>query len=261
MTHTRRGFLKSALAASAMPALIPASSSGGEKAVQDFNRKTIALFGDSLTATNNWQQFMQRICNFKRVDVLARDGATWSNYPETVYKPDAGWNDPHNCVVWNQYNDFIRRIKSGGLEIPDYIFMMAGSNDGFWGKRVGRVDDTVSISDIIKKEVNTVVEISESVAFVVGLLQKDYPAIKIIIGTPPVQPRINNPDYMQSIASIIKETAKYCEVPCVDVFTNCGITSLTASGLLWGDGVHLNEDGAKLVGEYIAREFCNKLAR
>ena len=85
----------------------------------------------------------------------------------------------------------------------------------------------------------------------INYVRINYPNIKIYLLGLHYTTRANNSKDCQRA---LKEIGDYYSVPFIDVYANCGICK-TNLNVYSSDGTHLNSEGNKLLGEYIAYQM------
>ena len=176
------------------------------------------FYGDSITRdVNKYQYTVSQILGLNEVITCGKGGAQLTNFLS---------------------------LEENYTTIPtdsDLIFILAGTND--WGGQVaiGNVDDTVETNTFCGK-LNKLCQ---------ALTTGDYSNCKIVFGTPIHRMTENQTITYSQYCDAIKNVCAQYNIPVIDLYNNCGITTENTSEYL-DDGVHPNIKGATLMGNYIA---------
>lgn len=179
------------------------------------------FYGDSITKdVNKYQYTVGQILGLDEVYSCGKGGAQLTNYLS---------------------------LEENYTSIPtdsDLIFVMAGTNDYGGQVEIGTVDDT-SDENTFCGALNKLCQ---------ALTTGDYSNAKVVFGTPIHRAQENESITYSQYCNAIKDVCSKYDIPVIDLYNNCGITSENASEYL-EDGVHPNIEGATLMGNYIAKEL------
>ena len=189
--------------------------------------KKIAFLGDSITVnTNGWQSIVSEALGLAGYANFGAGGATI-----------------------NGISDYI----SATLAEYDGIFVMGGTND---------MGQAVPIGDIAYTSGYDKTTFKGSIAHLIQQLQNNAPSAKIIFGTPlngrGKDGEVAYTEFLNSLglatsdyAKAMREVCSVFGVPCVDVFSECGINGLNRLTYI-SDTVHPNVAGQQRIGACIA---------
>lgn len=216
-----------------------------DKALGDVSGKKFLFFGDSITANpNGYVSILTEMLGIK-IKNMAVNGATWCDKVDSTN------------TIYSQLKNVIENMQD---YVPDSIIISAGTNDSI---------ATIYTNDTIYKAMEAFYTNSGSVIdvetvdrknifgatrYIVETLKKLYPNADIFLLSP-IQSALSVKDYKVAYATgfILQEIAKRLSVNFIDCI-NCGINSLNANETL-ADGLHPNELGAKLQGQFIANKI------
>lgn len=226
------------------------------KVLDGYMDKNIVLFGDSLTskaANGKWVTEIEKIMSFKSLTNYARGYCRWSMYADTVYDiTSTGGTGSSDNVIWNQYNRLVADVTNEVVPVPDAIIIMAGTNDAIYNSNVGTVADVMAITDIRSAQVGTLNNVCASIRRVVEDIVATFPYTKIIICVPVQQ--VMQHARQENIVPCIRELCALYSIDTIDLYKNCGISYPIENGAdiyLNPDGVHPNDNGGKLIANYI----------
>lgn len=219
------------------------------------------LGGDDCTQPKGWTKWFADRLHLTTCRSYARSGATWTNTPTTVSRPDEYSEKlDDNNVIYNQVVRLVRDCDNGIHPEPQLIIISAGTNDAwFRDKRPTAFSESSeeAFADpdavLARRLPADVLTLASSVRYSCTILSQRFPKARIVLITP-----------MQSTAvadSIIRQTG--------DIIEACGrkagaqtvrldvgscvkrATELRHKRFTY-DGTHTNERGAKCNGYYIA---------
>lgn len=220
--------------------------------------KTIACFGDSITARGYYQ-----VAITAKTAMIAPNigfGGTRMAYhtdpnydafsacrlADAIVSGDWSAQDVAAPLILQEAN--LITLKSINFAMVDSASFFYGTNDFSGGIDLGTIDD-------INKTT-----FYGSYNYTLDKLLTAYPNLKIILFTPMYRNIVNNvlgndsddyPNgdgvYLKAYADAVVALAKKWHVPCYNLYDNCGINSYNASTFL-ADGLHFNELGGALVG-------------
>lgn len=224
----------------------------------------IIFMGDSITwlsSPRSWvEHFLSNFPHNQYVNV-ARSGARWTNMETTVYDitSTSSSQNPDSNVAWNQYNKIVNLYDNNQLFDPDVIIMAFGQND--FGYPTGTIANTFSdYNTIIGNEVNTVTDFCTSIRYVVELLRNKFPTTQIIILSP-YQRNLQYANMLNlfSMGDRIEDCCKWLSIPIVRMDKELGIYGYKEidNHIYLYDGLHPNEDGAYLIGTFLASKLLS----
>ncbi|MDE7346831.1 MAG: SGNH/GDSL hydrolase family protein [Muribaculaceae bacterium] len=230
----------------------------------------IALLGDSMTwiggdscqNPTGWSHVLKESGIAGKIDVYARSGASWTNTKSTKRNPQHYTELLHDDnVVYNQAVRLIEKADNSN-ELPDIIVLFAGANDAwFVTKRPGLYDkedsDILYSSDTDPAMVTT---LEGSINLVVELLQERFPYAHLLFVTP-LQMSKTDAESIFRVSDIIERTAskKGHHVLRADKETDINHEQEAQSPKYTYDGVHTNQEGARLLGDYILKFLISYL--
>lgn len=220
-------------------------------------KKVIAI-GDSITALGNtnrgWLKYFNNIQPIEIIANTAVNAAIIKDNENTVYDGNPTESNPTNNVLGNQ----IQKIISNSYETPDFIVISIGTNGGI----------TTTENDIYnsyydnqgnKIDINNVdrTTIAGAFRYAIEKLQYIYPGVPIFWCSPiQAANSIRNVNNINDWNKNLHLLCDYSSIICVDsnLCGICGIYETSGSnGKYLIDGLHPNESGAKVLGEYNAR--------
>ena len=247
------------------------SGGGGESGGgQDnpFEGLNVVFFGDSITALGGpdntiptgWTtHFLTKVYPKKCMN-YAHSGATWSHTSETVYSPNVQTGSIHpNNVIYNQIAKFLLDVVEQPSLAPDLIIIMAGTNDATASYRPSATSKSAaeefadSNGYITDAELGTLTSIVSAMRYDIETLRTNFPGAQIVVMTP-IESTTFTLAKIKEVSKCIYECAEYLGIDCVRLGDHCGIyremENTTPTFLT--DGIHPNENGAKMIGYYAA---------
>jgi lysophospholipase L1-like esterase len=233
---------------------------GGIKTLQDqsFKGKRILFMGDSITVPTdeggwvNW--FNKRVIPSSFVDVAVA-GAWWENYSDTVLDGNPQSSVSSSNTIPNQ----VQKVLNNAYPAFDVIIISAGTNNVTSGLTDIVENSFTSNGTYIDISTLDLTKTASAIRWCIEKLQTAYPNAQIFLCTP-----IQSFEALRSFTNIkakgdkIKEIASRLAIPYFDNL-NCGIygkyENNGTGGKYLRDGLHPNNAGAKLLGEYVARQF------
>lgn len=228
--------------------------------------------GDSITAGNQWSYYVTQILGFNTHHNVGVGSATWACKKQTlndvVYQTQdyddsnfagisSGWQsttDPvevqkrcNNCAKVH-VQKFIAEVTSGTYPEPDIFAFAMGTNDS---------DKTSADSAIATgteyPSGDMLFTLPGAMKWCIQKIHETYPNCKIFILLPIQRYTGGNENNLQKI-EIMKDIAKAFSVEVIDMYSNCGISSMLENGTgpYLSDGLHPNTTGQKLMGKYAA---------
>ena len=229
-----------------------------------FRNKKICFFGDSLSYyRDKWIDPFLSLCGAaeENVKVYARGYATFTNKADTVYDTESVGNTASgDNVIWNQFNRMKADIDNGAIEVPDIVFIMAGTNDALQSLDVGTPSEVFTAQQQ-SQEAQTLLTLSDSIRFVCDLLYTNFPSTKVVLITPPIMGNgATNAARTKVVADTIVESCKLMALPCINAAEECGIASYREQirkEYYNEDGVHLSEKGGALFAGYMHKKILS----
>lgn len=250
-----------------------------EKAISNnstkFKDKVLYVFGDSITwlslnngknnGTKGWLTYFLEKLQFKKVVNYARSGAAWTNTKETKYNiVDVDATPTADNVIFNQFNRMLDDI-SKGADLPDYILILAGTNDGLFPSRAPQLlsktakevfeDEDTDYSLI---EVNSCTSLAQSIRYIAQMIINNTPNAQVMLTTPLQSTQIEH-ETNRNISDMIEQCASYMSWNVINQSKGCGINRIQELQGFYKtyDGVHTSEIGAKDVGAFLAAKFLS----
>lgn len=224
---------------------------------------TTVFMGDSITwlaSPRGWTEYFLEKYPIKDYINLARSGARWTNLATTEYDitSTSSSQNPDSNVAWNQYNKLLDYISKNPTFNPELIIMAFGAND--FSSIKGTTNEAFADSSLmINADVTTVLDMCSSIRFVCELLRDKYPTAQLVIMTP-LQRSMSTIANFKNIfimGDLIEDCCKYLSIPCIRQDKEVGIYAYqeNAAYTFTYDGLHPNEEGAKLIGYYLSRRL------
>ena len=247
-------------------------------ATQPFIGKRIAILGDSLTwlemsptlYNRGWVTHFRELLKFAELRNYARSGATWSHTASTQYDITEDTQSISNDnVIYNQLNRLINDVDNNGVTAPDFIFILAGTNDAWYpAQRPDAVADTPAsvMSDesvwLNVKSIGSLTSIPKAMRYVAEMIWDKFPDCQVVVTTP-LQSTAFTTDRREAIAESIKGSAEYLSWAVIEQDKVCDISRIRESQgyYMTYDGTHTSEAGAKMVGEILASQLTAILGR
>lgn len=236
----------------------------------EYNDINFGVDGDSITAGNQWSYLVSEKLGFATHHNVAVGSATWAckkqilggvTYQTQEYDAEdfagisSGWEsttDPveiqkrcNNCAKVH-VQKFIDEVTKGTYPEPDIFAFAMGTNDS----------DKTAADGAIATGTNypsgdMLFTLAGAMKWCIQKIHKTYPNCKIFVLLPIQRYNDGNADNLQKI-EIMKEIAKAFSVEVIDMYSNCGISSMleTGTGPYLTDGLHPNSEGRKKMAEY-----------
>lgn len=241
-----------------------------------FAQKNLVVFGNSITAAkSSWAYQVYRQLNFGSIYNGALGGAIWSLRERTTASGKVirtqNYDDPNFAGISNGYSpnpddvEFQKRINNCAIvhiqkylkekteASPDYIIISYGTND-----LSGTIGDAETTMQSELKDVD-MYTIAGAVRWNVETLRNEFPKVKIYIAFPlQAESASKNEGNLKKIA-VIKDICNRMSVPYFDCYNESGITEQNQKDYL-RDGLHPNEAGNRIHGNYIAEELKKREA-
>lgn len=237
-------------------------------ATQPFIGKRIAILGDSITwlsmssdANRGWVTHFRELLKFAELRNYARSGATWSHTASTQYDITEDTTSISNDnVIYNQVNRLINDVENNGVTAPDYIFILAGTNDAWYpSQRPDAVADTPAsvMSDesvwLNVKSIGSLTSIPKAMRYVAEMIWDKFPDAQVVVTTP-LQSTAFTTDRREAIAESIKGSAEYLSWAVIEQDKVCDISRIREHQgyYMTYDGTHTSAKGAQMVGGIFA---------
>ena len=197
--------------------------------------------GDDCTNSRSWSYWFKNILQPETCRSYARSGATWSNTERTkadVNNYSEVLSDEN--VIWNQVLRLINDIESKKFAPPQYIFIMAGTNDAwFHQQRPSLLKE--SVHDVFSKplvETKPMLSLAAAVRYNCELLHASK-------------------DRVSNISNVIADCGKRLNTPVIRLDIPSLINPLQERKQKQNtiDGTHTNVRGAEKIGRYIVSQF------
>ena len=245
----------------------------------DFGKLNFGVDGDSITAGNQWSSLVAEKLGFASHHNVAVGSATWACRKQIlngVTYETQEYNDPDFAGIsssWQSTTDpveiqkrcnncakvhvqkFIAEVKSGAYPAPDIFAFSMGTNDS----------DKTSASDAISTGINypsgnMLFTLPGAMKWCIQKIHETYPECKIYILYPIQRFTNGNADNLAKI-KIMEDIAKAFSVEVIDMYSNCGISSMleTGTGPYLSDGLHPNNAGREKMAEYAGSCIRNYL--
>ena len=221
------------------------------KSTSSWEGKTIAFYGDSITAQNTYQPFVQKLLGCKVVN----NGVGGSRI---VYEGESSFSSDS-------------RIAQMPTDV-DAVLIMGGTNDWKWSE----IETTLEYNDGFDRT-----KFKGALAYTIQKMQERCPNALIVVATN-IGGRGTGKGVIQPLPLVAEgysgdgksaldirnaeiEVAEFLNVPVCDTWS-CGINGFNRVTTI-SDAVHPNLVGSKLIGEYIAGFFishprdCGPLSR
>ena len=245
----------------------------------DFTKLNFGVDGDSITVGNQWSYYVSQILNFNTHHNVGLGSASWAckrqKLNDVVYQTqeyDAedfagisdGWEtttDPiiiqkrcNNCAKVH-IQKFIAEVTNGKYPEPDIFAFAMGTND----TDKTAADDAIATGTSYPSG-DMLFTLAGAMKWCIQKIRDTYPSCKIYVLLP-IQRYSGaggNSANLEKI-KIMKDVAKAFSVEVIDMFSNCGISSMleNGSGPYLRDGLHPNLKGQKLMGKYAASVIRN----
>ncbi len=244
--------------------------------VSAFEGKNLATFGNSITsAANSWAYHVQKNLRFanlyngaisaaiwyKRERVVAGQTIWTQNYYDTDFAgissvAPTGENvlehqrRINNCAIVHLQKYFIELDKKTA-PTPDVIIFSYGTNDELFDYTMGTAEDALKEKELSKVNIFTM---AGAVRWSIDTLQIKFPNAKIYVALPLQSSREGKNDGNLKKMEIIKKICDARSVPYFDCFYESGINMENLTTYM-GDGLHPNEAGKVVHGEYITKKL------
>lgn len=222
---------------------------------KDPEEKILLTFGDSITETHtvsqdglthtfkktNWPYYASEKLGMRLIN-FGKDGAAYKD------RPDAGLTFFQHLS--NQIDTAIATVQN-----PKVIVVACGTND--WHFELGDFTTAMNKNSLDSLDRS---KLYEAIRWAFWTLKQNYPDALIIAGTP-IQRASAHPWDVEPMTTAIKKMANYYNIIIADAMNESGITRqfevASGTGRYLSDGLHPNEDGKKLLGDYYAKVIRN----
>lgn len=243
----------------------------------DMTKLNFGVDGDSITTGNQWSYYVTQILGFASHHNVGVGSATWACRKQTLndityqtqeYDAEdfagisSGYEsttDPveiqkrcNNCAKVH-VQKFIDEVTKGQYPIPDIFAFAMGTNDS----------DKTAADNAIATGTNypsgdMLFTLAGAMKWCIQKIHETYPSCKIYVLLPIQRYAGGNENNLEKI-EIMKDIAKAFSVEVIDMYSNCGISSMLENGTgpYLRDGLHPNTDGQKLMGKYAASVIRN----
>ena len=215
--------------------------------------------GKDNSAPHSWSYWFCKELSIKNSRNYARSGATWSHTRNT--KPDVLSYEEKlsdNNVVFNQVLRLIKDARELRCPKPDYIFIMAGTNDAwFQNKRPQLFAESVqNVFNQKNKKHHQALSLARTVKLDCELLKKNFPECKIILVTPMFTTQAST-NLISKVSDVITSCGKFLNANVIRLDTTDLINPIQEKDkrTYTLDGTHTNPAGAERVGIYIAKKL------
>ena len=208
---------------------------------------------------HSWSYWLCKELSIKNSRNYARSGATWSHTRNT--KPDVLSYEEKlsdNNVVFNQVLRLIKDARELRCPKPDYIFIMAGTNDAwFQNKRPQLFAESVqNVFNQKNKKHHQALSLARTIKLDCELLKKNFPECKIILVTPMFTTQAST-NLISKVSDVITSCGKFLNANVIRLDTTDLINPIQEKDkrTYTLDGTHTNPAGAERVGIYIAKKL------
>ena len=233
----------------------------------------VALLGDSMTWIGGddcenpmgWTYYFKRKLQPASIYMYARSGATITNTVNTRKDPKAYTKvlDDDN-VIYNQAIRLKEDVEAGKVSLPQLVIIYAGANDAwFASKRPGSTETDLTALENIKPTdmPSQATTLGKSLALIVKIIKEVLPESEILVVTPLEMTKVSA-EKIHRLSDNIESVAKRlgCEVLRADREVEVRHSVEKRKFTNTKDGVHTNEQGAKLLSDaitsYVKAHYC-----
>ena len=245
----------------------------------DFTKLNFGVDGDSITSGNQWSYYVNQALGFNTHHNVGVGSSTWAckkmTLNEITYQTQ-DYNDVDFAGISSGYESttdpieiqkrcnncakvhvqkFIAEVTDGTYPAPDIFAFAMGTNDS---DKTSADEAIATRNDLPTGDI--LFTLAGAMKWCIQKIHETYPQCKIYILLPIQRhsTKGGNSANLEKI-EIMKNIAKACSVEIIDMFSNCGISSMfeNGSGPYLRDGLHPNTDGQKLMGKYAASVIRN----
>lgn len=219
----------------------------------------VMTLGDSITAlgtTNRgWVRYFLLACkNYELIANTAVNSAELADHENTIYNGNPVQSDYENNVLGNQ----VQKILNENYSEPDVIIIAIGTNAGI-NITEDQIKNAYYDNEWNKIPLSSVDRKTDAGAFryATETLHNKYPKAKIYWSSPIfASAEERRPTSIIDWNKSLEIATRFAGIEVIDTL-RCGINSygetIGQNGEYLIDGLHPNENGAKLIGEYIAK--------
>lgn len=221
------------------------------------NGKKCMFFGDSITdGIENYRGYLLKNTKMHEVASFAVSGATWRNEDSTVMDGNPAYG--RNNTIPNQVQKLLNN--QNDYEIPDIVLFFGGTNDNATDNTEieSQFTENSDYKTYIDVESCDLKSFAGAMRWCVEKVQVLYPNAKIFFVTN-IQSASRYHNHQKSKRD---KTISICErmsINVFDAFSESGIYSRFetsgANGKYLIDGLHPNDNGAKLIAKYIQKKL------
>lgn len=233
----------------------------------------ISILGDSMTWIGSencdnpscWTYYFKQLAPNTELSIYARSGATWTNTLNTIV--DVNYYSEifsDNNVVYNQMMRLKKDVENKIAPIPEIILIYAGANDAWFNeKRPGIFDSDDTSGDISKKSnmpPSGATTLASSVNLILEELINYFDRTTILVVTPVEMSKVT-PEIIHRVSDIIEYNCSKFDITTLRADKDLPFShdQEIKSFQYTSDGVHTNEVGAKLLGNYIFKYLSSYL--
>ena len=217
--------------------------------------------GDSCNQTRGWNKWFCDAVQPTTCRSYARSGATWTNTPQTVRNTEENIEVlGDNNVIYNQVCRLQEAVAAGEQAQPTLIIIMAGTNDAWFAAKrplaytQKGIEAFVTGDTFTSRPASEVLTLAESVRYSCELLRQSFPDARLVLITPMQATKVTvgairrTGDIIEQCAlQLGAEVIRLDREGCVKRYEELKRRRYTV------DGVHTNEAGARMIGEFVAR--------
>lgn len=218
------------------------------------------LGGDSCDSKKGWSWWFRDSYRPATCVSYARSGATWTNTPVTTRDiADYSETISDNNVIYNQVCRLVESVRTGVQPMPQLVVVMAGTNDAWFGsKRPLALSETADEAFVrnMPASASEAVTLASSVRLSCGILMRELPSARIVLVTP-MQSVSAGADAIAAVSAVIADCGCKMGLSVIRLDIN-GCVNAEKERLhrtYTYDGNHTNTEGARCIGEYVARKI------
>ncbi len=220
------------------------------------------LGGDDCSKEKGWNYWLCKMLAPQSARSYARSGATWTHTVKTRRNvvENVGVITDDN-VIYNQVCRLIEAVDNGRQQIPDLIFIAAGTNDAWFTATHRPQAFSGSAKEVFARSADALLAyrpsqlltLHEAVRYNGELLQRRFPAAHIVLLTPLPSTAIPLDKIVQA-GRMIAEAGDALGLTVIPLGGEEGICACAESKQrrYTYDGTHTGPEGARKVAEYVA---------
>ncbi len=221
------------------------------------------LGGDDCKKPKGWNTWFCKSLRPRKALSYARSGATWTHTTRTKRNTTENIGRlGDNNVVYNQVERLRADVRNGSQEKPDIILILAGTNDCWFANQHPKAFAQSAEQSLVDSLLNLDQPISEgytlagAVQLNCTLLCIDFPKARIVLLTPFETTQASD-SLIATAGDIIEVCARQMNLDCIRLDKESGISSEKekVQRTFTYDGTHTNENGARRVGEHVAKRL------